>query len=397
MTPVLMPIISNGLRAGGFALQTKSYRYDHYWRWQPELPATTTADHIDLVLVFGARSFVDHIEPFGQLARAFPEAVIVGCSTAGEIHQQVVEDETLSVAAVSFERTGLRVASVPISAAHSSQAGADLAAQLMEKSGLAAVMVLSDGLEVNGTDLTDGINATVPDGVVVTGGLAADGDRFESTWVLVDGKPASGHAVAVGFYGDAIRVGHGSMGGWDYFGPERRVTKSAGNILHELDGRPALGLYKEYLGELASGLPATGLLFPLSLKKPGESKSLVRTILGVDHREQSLIFAGDVPEGHTVQLMQANFDSLVDGAEGAAAHAIRNGSIEPSLCVAISCVGRRLVLGERTEDELEATKQAFPGSMVQVGFYSYGEISPYAESTCDLHNQTMTLTTFAEV
>jgi len=191
-------------------------------------------------------------------------------------------------------------------------------------------------------------------------------------------------------------VGHGSKGGWDSFGPERRVTRSQGNILFELDGKPALELYKGYLGERASGLPATALLFPLALRMAeGEQRQLVRTVLAVDEAAQSLTFAGDIPQGSLAQLMRANFDRLIDGAQEAAERIGAQGG-GPALSIAISCVGRRLVLGERTEEEVEATLHALPEGTQQVGFYSYGEIGPFASGTCDLHNQTMTLTVLQE-
>jgi hypothetical protein len=216
--------------------------------------------------------------------------------------------------------------------------------------------------------------------------------------VLQDRRPQPGFVTAVGFYGDRIHIGHGSKGGWDRFGPERRVTKSRGSILFELDGRPALQLYKEYLGERANGLPATGLLFPLALRcDQSDSKSLVRTILAVNEGEQSLTFAGDIPEGAFAQLMKANYDRLVQGASEAASSTKLSGDGDSStLAIAISCVGRRLVLGERTEEETEATLDVLPKGTQQIGFYSYGEISPYTTGTCDLHNQTMTLTTLSE-
>ena len=121
----------------------------------------------------------------------------------------------------------------------------------------------------------------MPASVVVTGGLAGDGDRFQSTWVIADREPRGGWFAAVGLYGDRVHVGHGSKGGWDAFGAERVVTKSKGNVLFEIDNRPALTLYKEYLGERAAGLPGTALLFPLALRATrGDAKSLVRTIKG---------------------------------------------------------------------------------------------------------------------
>jgi hypothetical protein len=263
---------------------------------------------------------------------------------------------------------------------------------------LKGILVFSDGLRVNGSELVRGLNSEVSTSVVVTGGLAGDGDRFRRTWVLQDRWPQTGFVTAVGFYGDRIRIGHGTKGGWDRFGPERRVTRSKKNILFELDDRPALQLYKDYLGDRASGLPATGLLFPLALRTNNtDTKSLVRTILAVNEPEQSLTFAGDIPEGSLAQLMKANFDRLIQGASEAASFTkLSAGGCACTLAIAISCVGRRLVLGSRTEEEIEATLDVLPKGTQQIGFYSYGEILPYMAGTCDLHNQTMTLTTLSE-
>ncbi len=348
-----------------------------------------------LVMVFGASSFLDAPEPIRELTSAFPSSHLVGCSSSGEIFGDMISDGSLSVAIARLAATDIRVAVTPVRSESSRAAGAELARQLSAPD-LAAVIVLSEGLDVNGSNLVEGLNENLP-GVTITGGLAGDGDRFEQTWTLVDGKPAAGFATAVGLYGDRVKVGHGSKGGWDRFGPERIVTRSRDNVLFELDGEPALELYKTYLGELAEGLPATGLLFPLALRATeGDTKQLVRTILAVDEEARSLTFAGDVPEGYLAQLMQANFDRLVSGAEAAAERALIVDAPGPFLTIAISCVGRRLVLGERTEDELEAVSHVLPDGNHQVGFYSYGEISPYTEGTCDLHNQTMTLTVVAE-
>ncbi len=373
-------------------MQVEVLRFDgQAWtRPFPDLDSDRT-----LITAFGASSYLDEPEALRELASAYPNSHIVGCSSSGEIFGELIYDGSLAVAITRFDHTDLRVAVTGTTAETATQAGRDLAAALAGDD-LAAVVVLSDGLNVNGTDLVEGLVSGLP-GTTITGGLAGDGDRFEQTWTLVDGKPLSGYVTAVGLYGSHVRVGHGSQGGWDRFGPERVVTHSKGNVLYELDGEPALELYKHYLGELPEGLPATGLLFPLALRESEASdKQLVRTILAVDEDTHSLTFAGDIPLGHRAQLMQANFDRLVGGAESAAEHAVVPDVPGPFLTIAISCVGRRLVLGARTEDELEAVRHALPDDSRQVGFYSYGEISPYTEGTCDLHNQTMTLTVIAE-
>jgi hypothetical protein len=280
--------------------------------------------------------------------------------------------------------------------AESFEAGESLAGQL-DAPDLRAVFVLSTGLGVNGSELVRGVNSSLGADVLVTGGLAGDGSRFARTWVLGWSGPELGLATAIGLYGDRIHVGHGCKGGWDIFGPERRVTRSKGNVLYELDGKPALELYKRYLGEMATGLPATGLRFPLALREtPDSDKQLVRTILAVDESDQSMTFAGDIPQGWMAQLMRADFNRLITGAEDAARMAGSGDGTGDVLAIAVSCVGRRMVLGEAAEEEVEATLEMLPEGTRQVGFYSYGELSPYAAGSCDLHNQTMTLTTLQE-
>jgi len=323
---------------------------------------------------------------------------MIGCSTAGEIHDATILDECIALAIEQFESTRLKSVSQQVERASASY---DCGVQIGKELGspdLSAIFMLSVGTNINGTELVKGINAEIPNNVPVTGGLAADGDRFESTWVLHGTEIAKRSVSAVGFYGEKLRIGYGSMGGWDIFGPVRRITRAEANVLFELDGKPALELYKEYLGDRADGLPATAMLFPLSLHLTDpDERSVVRTVLGIDEDKQSMIFAGDMPEGTLAQMMKANFDRLIDGAMGAAIQARDplNG-YAPILSIAISCVGRRLVLGSRTEEELEVVLEALPPGTTQIGFYSYGEISPAASGFCDLHNQTMTLTTISE-
>jgi hypothetical protein len=369
-------------------------RYEPGAGWTEPLPA-----HLDspdtLVLAFGASSLADDPRPFDDLARAMPASPAVGCSTSGEIHRHERRDAGLSVAALRFQGSRVRTASAPVRSADDSRRAGRLLAESLDAPDLAGVLVYSDGLLVNGTELVRGLNDVLGARAPVTGGLAGDATAFKRTWVLRARRPEGGFVVAAGLYGPRVRVGHGSKGGWDVFGPERVVTRSRGNVLYELDHQPALALYKKYLGDRAAGLPATALLFPLALRAAADDrKHLVRTVLAVDEAAQSLTFAGDVPTGSFAQLMRANFDRLVTGAGDAAALASPGDG--PCLGVAVSCIGRRLVLGERTEEELDAVADALPPGSPVVGFYSYGELSPFGQGPCDLHNQTMTVTTIAE-
>lgn len=361
-------------------------------------PGSALPGPAQLVLLFGGTDVLSRRDWLPELQRAYPRAQRFGCSTAGEIHGTRVHDDTLVATAIHLEGTPLQVRHIRIDDAggRSEEAGASLARSL-PTAGLRHVFVLSDGQRVNGSELVRGMLGQLPEGVQVTGGLAGDGARFERTLVLAEGEPQSGVVAAVGLYGSALRVGFGSLGGWDTFGPKRVITRSHGNVLHELDGKPALELYKTYLGEHAAGLPSTGLLFPLNIRRPGETRTVVRTILGVDDGEQSLTFAGDVPEGSVAQLMKANFERLIDGAADAAKASHDASATAPELAVLISCVGRKLVLRQRTEEEVESVREVLGQAVPLTGFYSYGEICPAAPNAdCELHNQTMTITTFRE-
>jgi hypothetical protein len=380
-------------------LETFTYTIQKGWSIEkfPDLDSDNT-----LILIFAAPEFIDDEKSIQELAIFYTKAKIIGCSSAGEIFGSRISDNSLSVGVMKFDKTPLKIATMEITDAKNSEKVGEAIAQQLDSDDLRGIFVLSEGLNVNGSELVTGLNKTKQP-VVITGGLAGDGARFKHTWAIYNGKIVRNHIVAAGFYGKHIHIGHGSRGGWDIFGPERHITRSTNNILYELDNRPALELYKEYLGEKAAGLPATGLLYPLAIRKDSsDQKQLVRTILAVDEKEQALIFAGDIPSGYLAQLMRANFDRLITGAneagELAAASLLeKNKSLDgPVLSVAISCVGRRLLLGERTEEETESTLESLPPKTQQIGFYSYGELSPYANGHCDLHNQTMTLTTICE-
>ena len=365
--------------------------------WQQPLPTELDSSQT-LIILFGGSRLAELELAHTAVVDAFPTAQIIGCSTAGEIHEATLSDDSLVLAALRFDHTRLRAASAVVQTSETSfDAGRALAEQLLDPQ-LRGVFVLSEGTVINGSALVAGLNDSLPPEVVVTGGLAGDGGAFEKTWVLDRHGQHTHRVVAVGFYGDRVRIGHGSRGGWNIFGPERRVTRAVNNVLYELDGRPALELYKRYLGDLAAELPATALLFPLALRASATSeKQVVRTVLGIDEQQEAMIFAGNVPVGHLAQLMRANPDNLIDGAAQAAAMARpAEGAPQQQLAIAISCVGRRLVLGERTDEELEAVHDGLLQGSKQIGFYSYGEISPFGQGSCDLHNQTMTLTTISE-
>lgn len=365
--------------------------------WEPT-PLGELSNSAQLVFLFGSTSLLKDSSRIDLVREAYPNSQIFGCSTAGEICGIEVSDNSIVVTAVNFEYTTIDGVHIKLSETEDSFQAGELLAQSLKKDGLRHVLVLSDGIKVNGSELVRGISKHLPEGIAITGGLSGDGLNFKETIVLWDDKAESDAIVVLGLYGDRLKIGFGSLGGWDPFGPERLITKSKGNILYEVDNRSALELYKRYLGDHAKDLPSSALLFPLRVRSKNGEYGVVRTILGINESDNSMTFAGDTPEGMYACLMKANFDRLIDGAATAARASYETfGSVNPDLALLISCVGRKLVLKQRIEEEVEAVRDVLGEDTVLSGFYSYGEISPLNPSSkCELHNQTMTITTLSE-
>lgn len=365
-----------------------------------KLPAGQRAQ---LALVFGARGWLQDGACLRALAAELPEALLAGCSTSGDICGTLVSDDGPVAAVVTLERGGFALGSSmiecndPACCATCSAAATATALCQLPPDGLHHVLLFAEGVHINGSEVARAAVAAAPPGVTVSGGLAGDGEAFAQTVTVAGTEARPRQIVAIGIYGAAVRVGWGSMGGWDPFGPERLVTGAQGNIVHSLDDEPALALYRRYLGPLAAALPSSGLLFPLMIRS-GPHAGLVRTILGLDEASGSLTFAGDVPAGVTVQMMKANFDRLIEGAGGAADTAVLpRPATQPALALLVSCVGRRAILHQRVEEEVEAVVAALGQPLAPIGFYSYGEIAPTGLlGSCELHNQTMTVTTLTE-
>lgn len=371
--------------------------FDNQWRTDL-IPDGFDLQKAQLVLAFGDPALVTDAGLFGHIRGLFPSAAIVSSSTAGEILQENVYDNSLVVTAIQFEKTKIRSRLSNIREHGSSYETGKHLMKALQADDLIAVFIISDGTHINGSELVAGFSENNPNCIPVTGGLAGDGARFTRTFAGLDQVPEEGNVVAVGFYGKNLSIGHGSFGGWDEFGPERTITRSDKNSLYEIDGRNALDLYKEYLGPYKEELPGSALLFPLSIREPGSTEHLVRTILRINEQERSMLFAGNLPEGSKVRLMKANFDRLINGSSTAAKNSFSTlNNSSPELALLVSCVGRKLILQERTDEEVQAVKQIFGDSTALAGFYSYGEISPFNPNTrCELHNQTMTITTFSE-
>lgn len=362
-----------------------------------EISTNADPNKVQLVLAFGSKALVRQPEQYAKIHAEFPNSTIMICSTSGEVMGSNVSDDTLSITAIEFEKSHIEAhQSIVNKTEDSEMAGKQLGEQLT-KEGLRHVMVFGDGMIINGSEFIHGLHSVLPETVAIIGGSAGDAADFKETYVGLNNVPSQNIIVVIGFYGENLTIGYGSAGGWDTFGISRQVTKSIGRTVYELDHKPILDIYKEYLGDAAKDLPASGLSFPLNITVPGLNIPLVRTLMSVNEADGSVTFAGGVPEGSYAQLMRANIDHLVSGAENAAnTTASMHPNQKPQLAIIISCIGRKLVLKQRTEEELDVVRNVFGDSCAMTGFYTYGEYTQNGKDQPTYQNQTMTITTLRE-
>ncbi|WP_196592645.1 FIST signal transduction protein [Pectinatus sottacetonis] len=355
-------------------------------------------DKAQFVMVFGSKNLLLNNDIYNKIRYIYPKSYIIGATTAGEIHDDTATENTVSATAVYMEKTPVKFAAVTIENNNYIKAAAKLIDKFPVK-GLKHILVISEGININGSKLIDGLNKIMPPNVTVSGGLAGDGKHYKSTFVIANEQPAQNRLAAVGFYGNNIHLSCASIGGWAPFGIERTITKAHDNVLYEFDEKSALDLYKEYLGEYADELPAAGLYFPLMVRSAKDNHTFIRTIQRVNEQQKTLIFSGDVPQGYYAKLMRTNLDDLIHGSQQAAKISLSSLDVNKAdLAILISCVGRKLVLDQMTGEEIEAARDILGLDTTFAGFYSYGEISSSAKNKlCELHNQTMTITLITEV
>ncbi|MCF6255013.1 MAG: FIST C-terminal domain-containing protein [Gammaproteobacteria bacterium] len=365
--------------------------------WSSEIPGALATD-ANLVLVFGSTEHLKNKWHITNIRKAYPNALISGCSTAGEIFDATVLDGSLSVTAIHFEHTQLQTTHTRINNPEDSFRCGKKLAQTISHQGLRHVFVLSDGLNTNSNELISGLNEQLPSGVTITGGLSGDAGHFEETLVLWQDKAQPHVVTLIGLYGKALKIGFSSLGNWGSLEPEHTDTHASSNTRYEMDGKSALELYKSHLGEHAAYLPTTNTQPPVDIHFADRAARPAKTSLTTDENEQSMTFTDNIPEGSHTHLTKENVNRPADdtiAATKTSPPTLNKPSAE--LAILISCVRRKMAFRQKTKKEIEGIREMLGAQPTLTGFYSYGEISPFSPDTKrESHNQTMTITILSE-
>ncbi len=322
--------------------------------------------------------------------------ILVGCTTDGEIHDAAVQTGSAVLGGMRSDRVDFSVAVAERVGEDSERAGRDIALGLPRS--VRYIQLFSDGLTGNGSAMLRGISSVLGGHIPVSGGTAGDLGRFVRTWQFAGRRVMTDAAVAIGFSGD-VRVGTGAGSGWAPIGLAKTVTRAKGNVLYELNGKPALAVYERFLGRHACNLPQVGVEYPLMIVgghgSPNEDSNcmLLRATMSVDRKNGAIVFAGDIAEGATVHLTCGDRDAIQEAAGNAARMALEGlGDANPVMLFCYSCMARKIVLGRHTVEELHRIRATVGKEIPMIGFYTYGEYCrPGAEGPSFLHNETATV------
>lgn len=349
----------------------------------------------NLILCFS--SIDEHsLKPFlSQLKQQFPIANIVGCSSGGDIQDTNITYSALALTFVQFENTKLDVKLTNLK--HSTNQTIQFKHPLDENL-LKHILVFTD-LQSNDFNFISRLQQELPKHIRVSGGVAAAHEltKNNNTYIIYQNKTYKDAAVYIGFYGSQLSINCGSHAGWDSYDIERIATKVSGNILYELNGEKALKIYKSCLSKLNKKIEDSPFWHPVSIRIFEEERPIIRTVIGFNEEDDSIMFAGDIPLNCSVKLMKANLDRIITGAKKSAQDCLIGQQSKPQLAILVSCIGRQVVLNKLINEELEIVKETLGDNCALSGYYSYGEFAPISKSSRGvLHNQTMTITTITE-
>ncbi|MFH1114932.1 MAG: FIST N-terminal domain-containing protein [Pseudomonadota bacterium] len=335
----------------------------------------------------------------GDLLLGVHEAVgtdaVVGCTTDGEISTGGFGTDSAVLAGVVTDQIQFHVVSAQGLGKDPLEAGRRIAVKLPPE--VSYVQIFSDGLTGNGCAILRGIASVLGEDVPIAGGTAGDAGRFRQTWQFHGPRVLTDSVTAIGFTGD-FTVGTGVSSGWSPVGTVKIVTRARANVVYELNGEPALDVFKRFLGRHADKLPAVGVEYPLGIvSKPGapgeEEYHLIRATMSVSREEGSISFAGEIPEGAAVRLTCGDNDSILKATEEAVRRALAGlGAARPRMVFFYSCMARRIVLGRRTKEETEVLYRTLNKRLPLIGFYTYGEYCRLRAGGPSLfHNETATV------
>lgn len=324
--------------------------------------------------VFKHKKIIDLLQ---QLHKDFPDAVVVGATTAGEISHAKMHEGGIVLSVSLFRSTRLKVA---YAKQIDTASGEKIAHKILQKD-TKAVVLLSEGLF--GRDYTGFVEGLrrKDRNVIVAGGLAGDNVRLQKSLIFIGEKIYDKGAVAVSFSGKKLTAGNAYNLNWEAIGKEFTITKSHGKVVEKIDGISAVTFFERYLGEEIVRNNARALTDFQLVHKEGETV-IARTPMAVDG--QSIVFAAPVKEGEKFQFGFTHATSIMQESQRIAQRLAKQ-SLQGVFIY--SCVARKILLDRTLEAEFEAFENIAPTA----GFFTYGEFYSTSKNNALLNCTTTVL------
>ncbi len=368
----------------------------------------------DLLIVFSSVKY-NQQKMLDGVRSVAPSALLVGSSTSGEITTQgPLKEKSVVVMAIKspdisyFAGVGENIAANPRTAG---KVAADKVKEQAKAQGgkdLKAFLMFPDVLVGNGADIVRGVLDSLGAHFPVVGGASGDDFAFKKTYQYANDTIYSGAVVGLGMSGN-FKIGIGVKHGWIPVGKPLIVTKSAGSVIHEIDGKPAIKIYEDYFGEdeakvlRTETLAKLAITYPLGMKVAGSDELLIRDPITVDEKG-SITCAAEIPEGSEIRLMVGSRDEAIKMAKVAAKSAVEqlDGST-PKAVIIFNCIARNKLFGDRSGDEIKAIQEAIGVNVPLIGFYTYGEQAPLGGEVKNIekcnsafHNETVVVCVLAD-
>jgi hypothetical protein len=359
-----------------------------------------------VLIVFGAMRF-NHRELLAGISSVAKDIPMVGGTTAGEISSSGFSTGSVVVMALSNEDLEFVTGIGYDMSSDEAACSVAMANDILKKAAFdpnASLLVFPNGMGGDGLKVLEGLQLVLGKDFEITGGYLGDDERFECTYQYYNGVVYKDTIVGLMVMKKkGFRTGVGVRSGFTSIGNSFICTSSEGNVVKEFEHTKALEMYKDFLGEeRASRLPAVCLEYPFGIvdRNPvdnTESLFQLRCGLSVDHEKGTISLAASIPEGSEVTLTTASRGDIINGAREAAAQAKKAlAGATPMAIIMFSCVGRKLVLGRRVQEEVDAVLECIGPDVPLIGFYTYGEIGPIDQTRKELssvkfHNETVVL------
>ena len=336
-------------------------------------------------LLFAAIDF-EHQVLLDRIMERYPELELIGGTTDGEL-SSVEGFQQDSVTLTLFAADD-----VQISAGVGRQTSQDVAtavnnavsqARQSLTEPLKLAITIPEGLKVNSSTVLEQLNQHL-EPVPLLGGVAAEQPKAEQTFQFYKNEVLS-DAVPLLLFAGNLLLAHGFSSGWQPMGKAGEVTRVEGNVVYEIDHKPALAFYQHYFDNFAPDAA-----YPLAVFAPGEDKFFLRGAVSHDPEQGSLTLGGNVPLHAKVQITDANQDDIISAAKESFSQAWQSyPGKQPVAALFFSCAWRRWVLGHQTPAEEKAIAEFLTPEIPYSGFYTFGEIVPLQEySAAAFHNTT---------